>query len=102
MLCVAWKRLVRSYAQLNGGKFAVIDRLEERLPAAVFRAEWAALSEGKEPDVYRPFTKTEAFVSNTFITIYGFAALLTIGWFICWVSIAIVLRSAEESIRCLP
>ena len=84
VLCVAWKRLVRSYAQLNGGKFAVIERLEERLPAALFRAEWAALREGKDPDVYTPFTKTEAFVSKTFITIYGFAGLLTIGWFIYW------------------
>ena len=55
LLCISWKRLVRSYAQLNGGKFAVIERLEQRLPAALFRAEWAALGEGKDLKVYRPF-----------------------------------------------
>ncbi len=44
MLCVAWKTLVRSYAQLNRGKFTVIDCLENRLPAALFRAEWAGLA----------------------------------------------------------
>ena len=82
VLCVAWKTLVRSYAQLNRGKFAVIDRLEERLPAAVFRAEWAALSAGRDPLVYKPFTSTEVFVSNTFIAIYGSAAVLTVGWLV--------------------
>ena len=47
MLCVAWKTLVRSYAQLNRGKFTVIDCLENRLPAALFRAEWAGLAVGR-------------------------------------------------------
>ena len=83
MLCVAWKTLVRSYAQLNRGKFAVIDRLEDRLPAALFRAEWAALGEGKDPKSYKPFTHTEALVSSVFMVIYGLAALLTVAWLIC-------------------
>ena len=80
MLCVAWKTLVRSYAQLNRGKFAVIDRLEDRLPAALFRAEWAALGEGKDPKNYKPFTHTEALISNIFMVIYGLTALLTVAW----------------------
>ena len=82
VLCVAWKTLVRSYAQLNRGKFAVIDRLEDRLPAALFRAEWVALGAGKDPKVYKPFTHTEAVVSNIFMVIYGLAALLTVAWWI--------------------
>ena len=83
MLCVAWKTLVRSYAQLNRGKFAVINRLEDRLPAALFRAEWAALGEGKDPKRYKPFTHTEALVSSIFMVIYGLAALLTVAWLVC-------------------
>ena len=83
VLCVAWKTLVRSYAQLNRGKFAVIDRLEDRLPAALFRAEWAALGAGKDPKSYKPFTHTEAVVSNIFMVIYGSAALLTVAWLLC-------------------
>jgi hypothetical protein len=82
VLCVAWKTLVRSYAQLNRGKFAVIDCLEDRLPAALFRAEWAALGAGKDPKSYKPFTHTEAVVSNIFMVIYGLAALLTVAWLI--------------------
>ncbi|MCY3641484.1 MAG: hypothetical protein OXH37_10760, partial [Gammaproteobacteria bacterium] len=66
LLCVAWKTLVASYRQLNRGKFAVIDRLEERLPAALFRAEWAALGQGNDPTVYKPFTATEETVSLIF------------------------------------
>ena len=80
LLCVAWKTLVRSYAQLNRGKFAVIDRLEERLPAALFRGEWAALKRGEEPDIYMPFTATEARVSMIFLGIYALAALVALAW----------------------
>ena len=82
VLCVAWKTLVGSYAQLNRGKFAVIYRLEERLPAALFRAEWVALSEGKDPKVYKPFTATETRVSKVFITTYAVTAFLALGWLV--------------------
>ena len=82
VLCVAWKRLVRSCAQLNSGKFAVIDRLEERLPAALFRAEWAALGEGEDPNVYMPFTATEQIVSMIFIAVYALTASVTVAWLI--------------------
>ncbi len=82
LLCVAWKSLVRSYAQLNGGKFAVIDRLEQKLPAALFRAEWAALSEGQDPKVYKPFTATEQGVSKIFIAVYALTATGAVVWLI--------------------
>lgn len=80
VLCVAWKTLVRSYAQLNRGKFAVINRIERELPAALFRAEWVALGEGNKPSTYKPFTSTEARVSSTFITIYCVVILATAVW----------------------
>ena len=82
LLCVAWKTLVGSYRQLNRGKFAVIDRLEERLPAALFRAEWVALGEGKDPKLYKPFTATEGAVSLIFIIVYALIALFAAGWLI--------------------
>ena len=82
LLCVAWKTLVGSYRQLNRGKFAVIDRLEERLPAALFRAEWVALAEGKNPKVYKPFTATEEAVSLIFIVVYALISLCAAGWLI--------------------
>ncbi|MCY3858310.1 MAG: hypothetical protein OXG25_05310 [Gammaproteobacteria bacterium] len=83
VLCFAWKLLVRSYAQLNRGKFAVIHRLERELPAALFSAEWVALERGKNPRTYKPFTTTEAFVSYIFIVIYLIVFIVTLGWQIC-------------------
>ena len=89
MLCVAWQRLVNSYAQLNRGKFAVIDCLESHLPAALFRAEWRALGEGEDPKRYTPFTRTEVIVPNIFIAIYTAAALGTIAWRVVPIAVAI-------------
>ena len=82
LMCVTWKKLVRSYAQLNTGKFAVIDLMEEHLPAALFRAEWAALGEGKDPNKYSSFTKTEAIVPIVFIALYALASLAVLLWFL--------------------
>ena len=80
VLCFAWKTLVRSYAQLNTGKFAVINRLERELPAALFSAEWIVLEKGKNPGTYKPFTKTESLVSNIFIVIHCIVFIVTLGW----------------------
>ena len=79
MLCIAWKTLVRSYAQLNRGKFAVIECIECHLPAALFTAEWEALGKGQDSKRYKPFTRTEEVVSNIFIWTYVFAALIAAG-----------------------
>ena len=73
LLCIAWRTLVRSYAQLNRGKFAVIHLIETQLPAALFTAEWEALGRGSDPEKYRPFTKTEDRVPIIFISLYGFS-----------------------------
>ena len=65
-LCIAgmlvaytWRRMVSSFRQLNAGKFAVIEQLERHLPAAMFKAEWVALGEGRDKRKYVPFTRTE-------------------------------------------
>lgn len=60
VLCFVWRRLISSFRQLSKGKFDVIHALEQRLPARVFTAEWAALGHGKDPKKYRPFTGIEA------------------------------------------
>ncbi len=60
VLCFVWRRLISSFRQLSKGKFDVIHALEQRLPARMFTAEWAALGRGKDPKKYRPFTGTEA------------------------------------------
>lgn len=78
-LCLAWFWLVRSYRQLNSGKYAVIAALEERLPASPYwGAEWKALGEGKDKAMYWPQSHLEQWVPCVFavIYIYGFVVLL--------------------------
>lgn len=79
LLSVTWFLILRSYDQLNTGKFAVIQKLEAALPASLYSAEWALLGEGKQSKAYRPISKLEAKVPILFIAIY-LALLLLIAW----------------------
>lgn len=77
--CAAWFFLVRSYRQLNSAKYEVIGALEERLPASPYwRAEWAALGEGKDWRKYWPLTHIETWIPILFGAVYvaGFLALV--------------------------
>ena len=69
VLCIAWRRLVISYRQLNAGKFKVIQLLEKHLPACIFEAEWESLGRGKDKKKYHPFTKTEVYIPVVFGTV---------------------------------
>lgn len=80
-LCLAWFWLVRSYRQLNSGKYAVIAALERRLPASPFwRGEWFALGEG--PPGYVPLTHLEQWVPALFAAAYTIGAVLAIASFV--------------------
>lgn len=65
---------VTSFGQLNTGKFAVINRIERFLPAAVFFAEWEALERGQNPKVYRSFTSREIWAPRMLMALYILAA----------------------------
>ena len=70
ILCFVWWRIVRSYRQLNSGKYAVILELENLLPVAPYAAEWIALGEGKDPRRYLPLTHVENWVPRLFGVLY--------------------------------
>jgi hypothetical protein len=77
--CLVWFWIIRSYRQLNAGKWAVVGALEERLPASPWwRAEWTALGEGKDPSRYWPLTHVEQWVPLLFASAYlgGFLAIV--------------------------
>lgn len=78
LLSFAWRSLIISFGQLNRGKFAVINRIEEFFPAAIYLAEWKALGEGRQPKKYRPFTSRELWTPKAFILIYLLASLLEV------------------------
>lgn len=79
VLSFAWVSLIKSFGQLNTGKFRVINRLEREFPAAIYLAEWHALGEGKEPKRYRTFTSREVWTPWAFALVYGLTSIVALG-----------------------
>ena len=79
IICVVFWYLIRSYKQLNTGKFAVIHKIEKNLPFALYKYEWEILGEGKDNKKYYPFSHVEHFIPWVFGIIY---ALLGV-YFLC-------------------
>jgi hypothetical protein len=77
LLAVAWYILIRSYRQLNTGKFKALQELEEKLNYPFFKREWDLLAEGREPKTYWKLTVVETFVPAIFFISFG--GLLGIG-----------------------
>jgi hypothetical protein len=78
VLCYSWLRIIRSYQQLNSGKFKIIHEIETRLPLAVYKAEWNALGKGEDPQKYKPLTDVERWVPKAFILLYLIVAGLAL------------------------
>lgn len=75
--CLAWFWIVRSYRQLNSGKWAVVGALERRLPASPWwEGEWTALREGRDPGRYWPITHVEQWIPFLFAIAYVAGSLL--------------------------
>lgn len=61
-LNVLWYVNIRSYRQLNSGKFKVILEMESNLAFPCYEKEWKILGEGKESKKYLQLTRVERFV----------------------------------------
>jgi hypothetical protein len=70
ILCYFWYRLVRSYTDLNTGKFKVVQALESKLPSSPYDAEWEAVGRSKNPKLYLPFTDIETRIPWVFLALY--------------------------------
>lgn len=80
--CIVFWFLIRSYKQLNTGKFTVLHKIEERLPLAIYKYEWEILDKGKNEKVYFPFSHVELYIPGVLGAIYvvfGIIFLLSIG-----------------------
>ena len=62
VLCGVWFINIRSYSQLNSGKFQVIHEMEQQLPYHCYAREWEILGRGRENKKYLPLTHVEQFV----------------------------------------
>ncbi len=78
-----WYVMVKSYRDLNTGKFKVIHAVEQRLPISLFDTEWDVVGRGKDKNLYLPFTHIEIKVPWVFIVLY----LLIFLWSLPWVKI---------------
>ena len=80
-VCALWGFTVHSYRQLNSAKWAIVNAIEERLPAAPWAAEWQLLDRGKTRRSYRSLTAVEKWVPGLFAMVYavGFVALAFFG-----------------------
>lgn len=74
MFAWVWRRLVKSYRQLNHAKFKVVHEIERYLPIAAYDAEWKALAEGKDPNVYHPYTHLEPRIAWAFFWFHAIVA----------------------------
>lgn len=75
IVAASWLAAIYASNQLNRAKFYVINRLEERLPAAVFTVEWNYRSTGTE----RGLTRSQRlYTSSTFVESIVPASLLVL------------------------
>lgn len=76
-MCLAWRSLLISFGQLNTGKFTIINTMERHLVAPIYDAEWKALGEGDDPEVYRSFTKREVTIPIVVGAVYTIVSFLS-------------------------
>ena len=81
-LCCVWYRLVRSYRDLNSGKFKVVHAIEKLLPLSPYDAEWEALGRGKDSKLYLQFTKIEMCTPGIFAALHIVAVIASLGTYI--------------------
>lgn len=83
-LSVLWEALITSYRNLNTAKFAVIHKIEKRLPISPYEAEWDAMERGKNPKLYRPISHIEQGVPYVFMALHAVVFIRTFHW--CWLT----------------
>lgn len=59
LLCIVWYLNIKSYRQLNTGKFKALHEIEEQISYPFFKREWELLGEGKKPGIYFQLSKVE-------------------------------------------
>ena len=76
VLSLSWIRLLASYGNLNSSKMRIISSIERQLPASLYDAEWAAMSDRLNKKRYVSFTESEKNIPRLFIVLYAVIFLL--------------------------
>ena len=69
VLSISWYIVIRSYRQLNSGKFAALHELEAKLAFPFFKREWELLDEGKKLSRYWKLTIVETALPIIFFVL---------------------------------
>lgn len=81
VLAVSWYVVIRSYRQLNTGKFSALQDLESRLAYPFFTKEWELLGEGRKRRRYWKLTVVETALPCVFALLFaGLAIYAGVGW----------------------
>lgn len=80
-MCYVWYRVLRSYKDLNSGKFKVIHAMESILPLSPYIAEWNILGQGRDHKIYLPFGRIEGRVPIVFALLHLVALIAVIPWY---------------------
>jgi len=75
IICFYWYRLIRSYKDINTGKFKVVHEIEKILPLSPFDDEWDKLGRGEDKSKYLPFTVIEMRIPWIFFVLHLFVFL---------------------------
>jgi hypothetical protein len=84
LLCYVWYITIRSYKQLNSGKYHLIGEVESKLPFPFYNEEWKMLGKGKDKKKYVPITHVEQYIPILFALI--FAILFIVGAYLLFSS----------------
>ena len=71
LLSVSWYIVIRSYRQLNSGKFRALHELEKKLAYPFFKREWELLSEGTKINRYWKLSVVEVSLPVVFLALFG-------------------------------
>lgn len=69
VLSLSWYVVIRSYRQLNTGKFKSLHELEEKLAYPFYKREWELLGEGRDSRRYWRLSVVETFLPWTFFVL---------------------------------
>jgi hypothetical protein len=78
--CLLWLRGIKSYSDLNSGKFKVILSMERALRCMPYFAEWEVLERGKNKSNYTPFKAVESLVPKLFVTLFAILFLREVNY----------------------
>ena len=70
LVSVFWYYCIRSYGQLNSGKFRLIHEIEQHLPLNLFSYEWTLLGQGESRKKYWPLSHIERAIPCFFVILY--------------------------------